>query len=614
MAEDAAERLRELVQAGEEIPYEVHESGDGSPLCRYEPLTERFVRDHAHELRRLDSFGAAAAALEAANLAGPYLEGMGIGVPPEPRKRGELATVAFLCRLWMDNTDFSLERERLDAAIAEIEAGSEPHLGEIEVIVPLRGLQLPISRLELEDVVIVRADTVDVPSEAQAGDLHGASPWEPAFLAVTRVPEPSLDDHDHDHDAGAAAVDSFRRLVTTLRLYKAGGVGLGPHAWTKISGDRWRRIATGAGRPRPGGYRLAETELVGLVGLAHALAGPSTPSGRRAADRPSLANALSRSMSRFEAGLERNVVIEALNDHLLALRFLLEGGGPADLGLSMRVAALCAEPSSRAEVKAVVDRAIGLERELWSGEPAPGAAEMSPAQTAAVLEDLARAILKDAACGHLGSNLRVTADEILLADGLAAGDGALEQRGETEEWSPHGEVADLPGQITATAIPHAAPLSEPELIEELQRLDAAMKGSPLDGRINPEPGDPIEKELAEMEHAAETQSRAELAALETQLLPLAEVPAPPTSEHRPEEPEATEHEADEPVAAPASEYRRQGPSPVLRLIERTRAEREARQDRVADLFPRPETTEWNVSEIAYDRRRRAAVRQSQEAS
>ena len=100
-------------------------------------------------------------------------------------------------------------------------------------------------------------------------------------------------------------------------------------------------------------------------------------------------------------------MIEALNDYLLALRFLLEGGGPADLGLSMRVAALCAEPERRGEVKAVVDRAIGLERELWSGEPAPGATRRRPAETAAALEDLARAILKDAAAGHLGSDLRV---------------------------------------------------------------------------------------------------------------------------------------------------------------------------------------------------------------
>ena len=50
-----------------------------------------------------------------------------------------------------------------------------------------------------------------------------------------------------------------------------------------------------------------------------------------------------------------------------------------------------------------------------------------------------------------------------------------------------------------------------------------------------------------------------------------------------------------------------GASPVLRLIEQTRAERGAHHDRVAGLFPPPETTEWNVREIAYDRSRRAEV-------
>ena len=233
---------------------------------------------------------------------------------------------------------------------------------------------------------------------------------------------------------GGAAVDAFRRLITTLRLFKAGGVGLGPHAWTRAGGDRWRRIATGSGRQRPGGYRLSEAELGDLAAFSRALAAPQTPFSRQLNERPGFPAALRRAINRFEAGLERNVVVEALNDHLLSLRFLLEGGGPADLGLSMRIAALCAEPEGRDEVKAVVDRAVGLERELWSGEPAPGARSTTPAETASELEELARAIFKDAAVGHLGSDLRTTADEILLADGLAVGDGAPEQRGGTSEW------------------------------------------------------------------------------------------------------------------------------------------------------------------------------------
>ena len=62
--------------------------------------------------------------------------------------------------------------------------------GQIEVIVPLRGLQMPVTRLDLATASIVRADTVDVPSEARTGEGLGVSPWEPAFLAVVRVEEP----------------------------------------------------------------------------------------------------------------------------------------------------------------------------------------------------------------------------------------------------------------------------------------------------------------------------------------------------------------------------------------------------------------------------------------
>ena len=334
---------------------------------------------------------------------------------------------SFLCRLWTDSTDFSLDGDRLAEAIAELEAGGETRDDEIEVVVPLRGLQMPVVRLELATATIVRADTVEVPAEARASEGAGAAGWEPTFLAAARVSASETSEEDAESERRTPApvpVEAFRQLITALRLFQAGGVGLGPYAWTRAGADRWRRIATGAGRPRRGGYRLAEDELGDLTTLSRVLAYRSTPFGRPGQDGPGVAGAVARAISRFEAGLERNVVLEALNDYLLALRFVLEGGGPADLGLSMRVAALCAEPERRAETKAIVDRALALERELWSGEPAP-AAEGGPtaAETAVAIEDLTRAILRDAACGHLGSDLRATADEILLADGLAVGRG-----------------------------------------------------------------------------------------------------------------------------------------------------------------------------------------------
>jgi hypothetical protein len=574
MAYDAAKCLHGLIAAGEEVPYEVREPGDGSPLCRYEPLTEHFVRDHAGELSRLDSFGAACAALEAADLAGAYLERMGIEAPAEPRQRAELAGLAFLCRMWLGSTDFTLDDDRLDAAIAELQAGGDAERG-----------QIPVARLDLATASIVRADTVDVPIEARTSEGLGVSPWEPTFLAVVRVDEPDRAGGEGSPDPGIAAVEAFRRLVTTLRLFKAGGVGLGPHAWTRSAGDRWRRIATGAGRPRPGGYRLVETELGGLTAFSRALAVPGTPFSRHADERPGFPAILGRSLARFEAGLERNVVVEALNDHLLALRFVLEGGGPAALDLSMRVAALCAEPDRRAEVKSVVDRAIGLERELWSGEPAPGAGSTSPAETAAMLEELARAILTDAAAGHLGSDLRTTADEILLADGFAVGDGAGEQRGGTTEWDlePVSEEGDPLEPVEE--LEDVEEVEERSLAEELDGI--TRKVSELDRRISPEPSEPEE----EMVIARARKIFGGEAEVETSQLEVV----------------ATEPE---PGFAPSAEPDRErapGSSPVLRLIEQTRAERRAHHERVAGLFPRPETTEWDVSEIAYDRTRRARV-------
>jgi len=588
MARDAAERFRELIAAGEEMPYEVREPGAGSPIFQYEPLTELFVRDHAGALRELDSFGATCAALEAADLAGAYLEDMGVTVPSDPRRRAELAGIAFLCRLWMGSTDFSLDDERLAAAIEELEDRGELEQGELEVAVPLRGFQMPVSRLELAGAAIVAADSVDVPAEARAAEGLGASPWEPTFLAVARILEPNPD----EPDGPAAAVAAFRRLITTLRLFKAGGVALGPHAWTRAPGDRWRRISTGAGRPRSGGYRLGDAELGELAAFSRALAAPSSPFRRGAANAPGFPGALMRAISRFEAGLERPSLADALNDDLLALRFLLEGGGPANLGLAMRVAGLCADPGSRDAVKAVVDRAIGLERELWSSEPAPGRGEATPAQTAAELEELTRAILKDAACGHLGNDLRTTADEILLADGLAIGEGGGEQRGTTAEWEldpePHDQDADLVEELDAIAEELDVPRREvapepdeatpterqPELWMDFDGLEVSTPERRTGVEIPPELEEEPMIARAGESNFDEQPTRA-LEALEG---------GAKDDRREPEDPEQ---------------------SPVLRLIEQTNAERRAHHERVAGLFPRPETTEWSVRELAYDRRRRA---------
>jgi hypothetical protein len=608
MARDAAKRFHELVAAGEEVPYEVKEPGDGSPIFEYEPQTAMFVRDHATALRDLDSFGAACAALENADLAGPYLEAAGITVPPDPKRRSELAGVVFLARLWQDSTDFSLPDDRLQPALLEMAEGGEPTDDEIEVVVQLRGLQMPLERLELATATIVRADAVEVPKEARASDGTGAAGWQPTFLAVARVGD-TVDAEDAP-DAGARAVEAFRALITTLRLFKSGGVGLGPHAWARSGSDRWRRISTGEGRPRPGGYVLAEDELSDLVAFSRTVANRSTPFGRPAKGRPGFAGTLARAVSRFEIGLERAAALEALSDYLLALRFVLDGGGPADLGLPMRVAALCSEPDERGETKTVIERAMALERELWIGEPA-GRSDLAPADVTLEVEDLARAIFKDAACGHLGNDLRVTADEILLADGLSIGEGAPDQRGATAEWDPADEedgaehewaageelpIEDEAGWETA-GDSDDEPVERPEVVAWAD--DVSVEG----WTDEPIEYEPIEHEPTLAEELAQvTDDRGRITAQQNFEPEEDDVVFAP--EHASEAAKRVLRER--PVTAIAGEDA-QEPSPVVDLIRRTETERRDVNDRVAFLFPKPETCQWDVREVGYDRTRRAEV-------
>ena len=47
LARDASEVFGDLVDGGQEIPYEIGEAEEGFAFCQYQPLTARFVRDNA---------------------------------------------------------------------------------------------------------------------------------------------------------------------------------------------------------------------------------------------------------------------------------------------------------------------------------------------------------------------------------------------------------------------------------------------------------------------------------------------------------------------------------------------------------------------------------------
>ena len=255
----------------------------------------------------------------------------------------------------------------------------------------------------------------------------------------------------------------------------------------------------------------------------------------------------------------------------------------------MRVAALCAEPDDRTEVKATVDHALAIERELWSGEPTMSTDRRPPAEVAAEVEDLTRAILSDAACGHLGTELRTTADEILLGEGLQVGEGARETRGETAEWNP-----DLTDE-------------EDTGIETLsEELEAAV-APPVEETNEPEE-DPVPEHgfirAQNLIHDMEPR--------ETDFE--WEEPSPRAERERAPDPVGPGREAEEPtggVSEPTADIRvlrpRPAESPVDELIADSDQHRREVANRVSFLFPRPETTEWQVREVGYDRRRRAEV-------
>jgi hypothetical protein len=559
LAEEAGERLRGLIASGEELAYDVTEPGDDSPFCQFAPQTTRFIRVHATALLDLDSFGPACSSLAAADLSRPYLERLGEPVSNDPGRSAADAVVTFLCRVWEGSADFSLDPIRIDAALIELEGSSEPEEGEAEVLVPMLGLQMPTTRLELASASLVRAETIDAPHEARNAEGGRKTAWEPLFFAVVRKPLAGAED---DEGPGPA----LRELVTALRLFKPGSVGMGPHAWARSPGDRWRRIATGAGRPRPGAYWLTASELGELVDFSRAFEGAGG------------GGTLMRAISRFEAGLERPSLLDALSDYLLALRMVLEGGGAAGVGLAMRAAALRADGPARDGIKATIERATAMEAAMISGEVAATGGTGSPLELVAHIESVVRGILRDAVGGKLGADLRAAADETLLADGIAAGEGAATMRGATAEWgaiAPDDEVEADPQGAEMLVDPPSPVETRTVVFDDAEEGTAVVTGRRFVLKQGRSP-EAAEEEDGEMPNQL-AQQRTQEAADDW----LGELGSSDTLDW-PERPAA------------------------LKMLDKRPAERQAARDRVEHLFPRPESTEWSVKELDYKRRRQRA--------
>ncbi len=405
LAAEAATRFTTLVAGGDQVPFDVAEAAgpDDAFFHSYVPLTGRYVRQREDELRSLPSFETARDAVDAAGVAAAYLELRGEDVPADAAARAARMLTVFLASLWDGCTEFALDRERLEGALAVLEAEA----GEVDeaeyIAVPVAGLRLPVARLRLpHGVQIVREDVFAAPIEARRSEGMGREPWERQFFAIAELGE--------EAETATGALRQLHELITVLHLFKPGGVGLGPFAYAAAGEGGWRRVATGAPAARPGGYELDGEECERLATFATALEEQPDPSGP-----------LAWAARRFELGCQRANAREALSDHLLALRAVLDGQGPVGASLPMRAAALVAEGSGdRLGVRERIEAAQELERAQMAGGAVAEAAEL-----AQWIEDSVRRILREAALGELGTDLNTAADETLIATGLDSGDASI---------------------------------------------------------------------------------------------------------------------------------------------------------------------------------------------
>ncbi len=411
-AVDASARLSRHAGAGEDVPFELCEEGgpDSAALYCYRPLTDRFIRERRRSLGELASHGQAVRVLAECEAIDMYLSARGeVRIPGDRLGRAALALESFLCAMYVERTEFGFEPAHFETAYAELERIVYADREALMVVAPVLGISLDADTTELvlgDGLSLIRGDALaDAPREAVWGDGE-----HPSVLAVLTV-----DGERARHGTVALARTRFRRLLSALRLFERGTYALGPLAWAQTSAGGWRTVQTGASG-RTGGTRLLtiipavqEEELRAFWRLV----------GRRggAAGSAELAWALAR----FEMGCERPAPLEALTDHLLALRALLEPEGPASGRLAQRLAVICAPADGRAALARRTARAIDLERAVITGI---GAVTGEPVD--AIVSELAghlRAILRDALCGHLDADLRALADDLLgeAADELAAG-------------------------------------------------------------------------------------------------------------------------------------------------------------------------------------------------
>ncbi len=403
--EAAAIRLQEDVASGAEVPFELEpqrarRASGGPSLYCYRALSSQFIAERRAQLERLPSYREAAMLLEGFDGLERYLASVGADTAsPDLRSAARAAIQALLADVFDEQNDFELRPERMRAALERLERSALAGSGATTLVATLHGLTIGSDELQLTTgLTIARPHVLGGLPDGALADTGEGSRGDRLIVTLT-AGDGDLGDGD-PLEAIARGREVLKDLLRALRLFGDGRVTLGALAWAQVAGGTWKALALGTGG-RPHGMLVVsaeqEDELRAFCNLV----------SRRAPH----ANELAWALRRFELGCERDSAFEALTDHLLALRAILEPEGPASGLLPGRLAVLCATPERRVELTERTIRALALEHEVTIGTAAPH----SGAQTLARdLADHLRALLRDVICGHLDPDLVGIADQLLL--------------------------------------------------------------------------------------------------------------------------------------------------------------------------------------------------------
>ncbi len=430
----AAAYLHAEVAAGAEVPFELSSQGarrgqSSTPLYCYRALTGPFMSERDAALKRLPGHAESAKLLESFDGLDRYLASAGVDAArTKGRARVRAAIKALLEDVFDEQSDFELRPERLHGALERLQQSAFANAGEVTLVATLHGLTIASAELPLtKGLRIAQRDAIQGTPDAALS----IGECEESHLIVVYTAE-----QDDPRDAVMNGREVLEDLLSALRLFGDGRVTLGALAWARVGAGSWMPLALGAGG-RPHGMLVVTSEQEDELRAFCNLVSRRTPRD----------NELAWALRRFELGCERESAYEALSDHLLALRALLEPEGPSSGLLAGRLAALCATPERRAEMTERIVRALRLERSTIAGTAERNAAGEALAQDVA---DHLRALLRDVICGHLDPDLAVIADELLEPDELLDldSDAGEELATDSAEMPGSGQLeqAELPAQ------------------------------------------------------------------------------------------------------------------------------------------------------------------------